>query len=246
MPHTLTQIRAESRECISLPSFRCTLRRGSGSLGPGEGAIALPMPVPTTGSPSRPPVGLYLSTLDHVPPNLHRRAGRPGHPIHQRQINVACFSSLLWLLFLLTVTHIHTSLIFPLSPLFNEESLASPRDPGLPMISERAQVVPDLQALMLGACLTGGWLKAPNGMLVGNSQCSALGSPVSPWEAEGVSLVWNESIQGSPEGNKCCVVLPNLRVGSRTSTFSFLPAITTSSHLGAKGAYTMRLLTLGY
>lgn len=42
MPHTLTQIRPESRECISLPKFRCTLKRGSSSLGPREGAVALP------------------------------------------------------------------------------------------------------------------------------------------------------------------------------------------------------------
>lgn len=205
-----------------------------------------PVPVPATGSPSRPPVGLYLLTLDHVPPNPHHRPGQSGHPINPSETNKCHSRLLLWLLFLFTITHIHTSLIFLLSLLFNEESLASPRDPGLPMISERAQVAPDLQALTLDACLTRGWLKAPNGMLVGNSQCSALGSPVSPWEAEEVSLVWNESIQGSPKGNKCCVVLPNLRIGLRTSTFSFLSAITTSSQPGVKGAYTIGLLTLGY
>lgn len=124
--HPKSGLRAES--AFPYPCSDTPLE-GSSSLGPGERVV--PVPMPATGSQSRPPVGLCPAALDHAPPNLHLGAGHPGAPnpsatdkLHSRL--------LLWLPFLLAITHVHTSLVFDQSLIFNEAHLASPRVPGCP------------------------------------------------------------------------------------------------------------------
>lgn len=60
------------------------------------------------------------------------------------------------------------------------------------MISERAQAAVDPQALSWVSAYCAGGRKAPNGTLVGNSQWPAIGSPLSPMEAKGVSFLGSD------------------------------------------------------
>lgn len=63
---------------------------------------------------------------------------------------------------------------------------------------------------------------------MGNSQGPALGSPLSPWEAEEVSLLGLEmkAFREAPKAigleNHCCVSLPNPRIGA--GRLNFLPS----------------------